>query len=361
MLLFVRDKKGTGADEKMLLRLDVRHEFLHSNKTDVIEKRIFMTEKQKKLPYNKRKAVSHIIFDVNFMFEQNDTDFFSLLERIKNEEPDIEVTLYYYSRDEYLLSRNIEVLQKQGYNGVFVADDENDFLKKLNSLITDSEMSVQSTYESKQGCVGVGVLGGCPRIGTTTQAMQLLMFLQNSGYRVGLIQWEQEPDINVYVDIIDHSRRYNHSEFVINGLHFYGKEDLKLAINDNDFLIFDFGSISVLDEANRDFFLEQDIKIAVLGVKSKEIAFLPQVFDLDKGEGERYIYSFTAPEDREGVKGQMDSRSKDTYFADYTPDYFVYSNNDTMYSKILGIALLQKTPQSKLARGIRKNKTPRSK
>lgn len=349
MLLFVRDKVDTSADEKMLQRLKVRHEFLHSNRIDAIGKRLFFSEKQKKLPFNKGKLVSHLIFDVNYMFEQNDTDFFSLLERIRENAPEISVVLYYYTKDEYLLSRNIEALRQLGYADIVAVDDINDFLKKLNLLVVTDELAqlVPPIQFRNAGCVSVGVLGGCQRIGTTTQAMQLQMFLQNSGYRVGLIQWVPRPDLKSYVEVVTNAKLLSPSEFVINGLRFYGKEDLKVAINDNDFLLFDFGAIGLLEEAELDFFRQMDIKIAVLGVKHSEVAHFADVFELDGGGELRYIYSFIAPPDREDVKRQMEERSKDTYFADYTPDYFQYSENDTMYSKMLGVTLLQKPPNKK--------------
>lgn len=352
MLLFVRDKVESSSDEKMLQRLKVRYELLHSNRIDAIGKRIFFTEKQKKMPFNKGKIVTHLIFDINYMFEPNDTEFFSLLEQIKDREPDISVVLYYFTKDEYLLSRNIEALRKIGYDGIVAVDDINDFLKKLNSLIMTDNLDLMSpnNQTNNPNCVRVGILGGCRRIGTTTQAMQLLMFLQNSGYRVGLIQWVENPDLNGYVDVVKNAKRLNQSEFVINGLRFYGIEDLKIAINDNDFLLFDFGGIEIPGKSDTGFFRDMDIKIAVLGVKNSEVTNFSSVFELDQGGDMRYIYSFIAQTDREDVKGQMGQRSKDTYFADYTPDYFLYSENDTMYSKILGVTLLQKPLNKKTAK-----------
>lgn len=346
MLLFVRGKAHPGADEKMLLRLGVGYEFLHSNKVDELERRVLIPEKGRKAQKEKKK-IKHIMFDLNYMLEHEDTGFIALLERIKKERPNIWVTFYYYADDEYLISRSAERIREIGYTHFIVAADSGDYLKQLNTFIISN--GLKPSEASASGCISIGVLGGCRRMGTTTQAVQMMMFLQKTGYRAGLIQWHSTPDLQSYVDAIQGAKRLNESEFVIKGLRFYGKRDVKTALTENDYLIFDFGNIEAIEQDCIDLFIEQDKQITVLGVKNSETHHITEILGLDRKGDFKYVYSFVLKAERNRVTSQAGERKKTTHFADYTPDYFTYSGNDAMYAKILAIEIPQKPPQKKIA------------
>ena len=345
MLLFIKRKEQSDADEKMLLRLKVKHEILHSNRIDDIAKRVFVLDKNK-IP-KLQKPVEHIVFDLNYMLEPGDSYFLSLLVRLRNEAPGVGVTFFYFSDDEYLVNRSIESIKQIGFTRFLIADDPGDFLKKFNAFIITNAW--QSEDRGYSGCISIGVLGGCERIGTTTQSLQMMMFLQKAGLRVGLIQWQSTDEISSYVEIVKGAKNLTPSEYVINGLHFYGPEDLKTALNDNDYLVFDFGNVATIGQEAMDLFLEKDIRVSVLGVKSKEVRHFSEVFALDKKGDMKYIYSFILNTDREEVKNQMGARKADTYFSEYAPDYLTYCGDNAMYSKILGVVVPQKPPQQKVA------------
>lgn len=345
MLLYIKKKSQHDADEKMLRRLGGKHEVLYSNKTEDLRKRIFISEKSK-LPQTKKRAIEHIVFDLNYMLEPNDGNFLAMLGQLKNERPDVQVTFFYLLDYEYLLSNAVEQILIMGYTQFLKAENDSDFLKKLNAFLVDI---TGFSNDGKRGrCITVGVLGGCRRIGTTIQSMQILMFLQQTGFRVGLIQWHNEPELQGYVDIVPGSKFLTESEFVVAGYRFYGQQDLKTALNDNDFLIFDFGNIEKIDERSIALFQEKDIRIAVLGAKISEVRNFSAMFGLDTNRDMKYIYSFILPADRGSVKSQMGDRRNDTYFAEYTPDYFTFGGQDDMYSKMLNVQVPQQPAQRKL-------------
>lgn len=345
MLLYVKRKSQHDADEKMLLRLCGKHEVLHSNKTDELRKRIFISEKSK-LPQTKKRSIKHIIFDLNYMLEPNDNDFLSMLGQLVHERPDVRVSFYYLLDNEYLLSNAIEQIYIIGYTHFIKAENTGDYLKKLNTFLVD--MNGFGEEARRGGCVSIGVLGGCRRIGTTIQAMQIVMFLQKTGYRVGLIQWQPAPELQSYVDIVPGAKYLNESEFVVAGYRFYGQRDLKTALNDNDYLVFDFGSIDRIDSECLDLFQNKDVRVAVLGAKISEVQHMPDIFGLDRQDDMKYIYSFILPGDMESVKEQMQERKNDTFFAEYTPDYFTYGGQDALYSKMLNVQVPQQPVQKRI-------------
>ena len=161
----------------------------------------------------------------------------------------------------------------------------------------------------------VGIVGCQPRIGTTTQALQLTLCLMHMGYNAAYVEMGERDYIEkldaLYQGItIDKNRgRY-------------------------DYVIKDYGYIG-----NPGFekisFLEQQIKIVVGGAKANEVDYVEQVIEDECYEDVNYIFSFIGLSEQRDVKEMMKSKKERTYFAVYTPDPFTYVEND-IYEYILG-------------------------
>lgn len=182
--------------------------------------------------------------------------------------------------------------------------------------------------------VTVAVAGAGSRIGTTTQAMQLLHYLRAASYKCALVDMQSSGQLEQYLDVYaGQAEVLNPHEFVIQGCRLLttGKV-LMQARAEYDYVICDYGPYNEIAETVS--FWEKDIKILVAGVKPWESAFLPQVFEDDDGSL-NYIFSFVAQADEADVLQQMDSSAASTYFAPYAPDYFTYCGADEFYARLL--------------------------
>ncbi len=162
--------------------------------------------------------------------------------------------------------------------------------------------------------VTVAVAGAGSRIGTTTQAMQLLQYLRMAGYKCALVDMQSAGQLEQYLDVYaGQAEVLNPHEFVIQGCHLLttGKV-LMQARAEYDYVVCDYGPYS--DIAETVSFWEKDIKILVAGIKPWGKRLLPQVFEDDDGSL-NYIFSFVAQADEADVLQQMDSSSASTYFA----------------------------------------------
>ena len=60
-----------------------------------------------------------------------------------------------------------------------------------------------------------------------------------------------------------------------------------------------------------------------------------------------YVFSFVPQRDRDDILKSMSPFDVRTYFAGWTPDYFLYSGNDELYGYITGQLKAKETVQKK--------------
>ena len=177
----------------------------------------------------------------------------------------------------------------------------------------------------------IAIAGTGPRIGTTTQAMQLMMFLEANGYSAALIESNDEPIISEF--ITEDTVLIDSDHYIFNNLNFYRNRNAILkAKTEFQYLILDYGDFSKIPEKTA--FLDKDLNIICTGAKPSETKHLAPVFDLND-DSLTYIFSFIAKNEERDIKEQMvDSK---LFFAPYTPDYFSYSGQDELYMEILSV------------------------
>lgn len=341
MLIFVTSKSEKGVFKKLFNRLEAEHHFIHSSTLEAIKKSIYAVDTD-------GQSTIYIFFDLYFMFEQNDDDLFTLLQTLKNEKKHIFPLFYYYADSEPLLYRNVERLKNEGYEDIFAAETATSLAMSLNTFIIKNGLHKKgktSQRPAKTSCITIGVMGACSRIGTTTQALQMMMYLKSIDYNVGLIQTHK--DIETYVGRESHSKYLSDTEFSIDNLRFYSLKDEKTALNDNDFLLYDYGSYEKVSNEDVSAWLKKDVRVSVMGNKNNETAFIPRITNMDKSCEFTYIYSFVGERDKPTVLNSMGNKAGNTYFADYTPDYFAFGGNNEMYARILSIEVKQEETKAR--------------
>lgn len=205
------------------------------------------------------------------------------------------------------------------------------------SLVDDTQV----ISNISQKAVTVAFVGASSRIGTTTQAIQYIRYLQFLGKKA------------CYISIND-----NYIELLrnINGLE-YTDEKLKMLTYENidmfnevdelsnilkkpyDFFVFDYGNIC---ENNFPFFsfLERDIRICVCGSKSTEIIDTNNLINRMNNNDVFYLFNFTSEEYQSEMLNFMNDKKDKTFFAPYCFDYFLYTSlSNDIYRNFYNVEL----------------------
>lgn len=181
--------------------------------------------------------------------------------------------------------------------------------------------------------VTIAVTGSCSRIGTTTQALQLLLYLKSQGYRCAMIDMAGAEQLQQYADLMQDSIQIGPFEWQLQGIPILTNAKLLMqARNAYDYILCDYGPYQGIIEPVG--YWEKDIKIAVAGTKPWESAPLQQLFE-DEDGSLSYIFSFVPESDHAAVRQQMADSASKTFFAPFAPDYFTYCGQDDFYSKLI--------------------------
>lgn len=179
----------------------------------------------------------------------------------------------------------------------------------------------------------IAVAGAGHRIGTTTQAMQICLYVKALGYKAAVIEMAASV-LTGYTQISDDAVLFDEHHFRVEGTDVYNDCTCILdAKSQYDYLILDYGCFADLTEPAD--YLRNDILVAVCGVKPSEVELAADVLRVDNGTI-HYIFSFVPQRDRPDVLASMEQYGERTYFAGWTPDYFLYSGDDDLYGKITG-------------------------
>lgn len=190
----------------------------------------------------------------------------------------------------------------------------------------------------------IAVAGAGHRIGATTQAMQICLYVKALGYKAAVIEMAASA-LTGYTQISDEAVLFDEHHFRVEGTDIYNDRTCILdGKSQYDYLILDYGCFSDLTEPAD--YLRNDILVAVCGAKPSEVELAADVLRVDNGTI-HYIFSFVPQRDRPDVLASMEQYGERTYFADWTPDYFLYSGNDNLYGKITGQIQGNKTVQKK--------------
>lgn len=206
---------------------------------------------------------------------------------------------------------------------------------------------IESSYISS---VTIAVVGSTTRIGTTTQALQIVKHILLEGCTACYIQLNSSDYVQriseFYTDSVCDDEigmvTYQNIEM------YYKQERIADILAKNyDYYIYDFGCIS-----DKDFtlvqFLEKDIKIAVCGSKANELPQIQTVLELIGNAAVEYIFSFTSENDQSDIIELMADKRKHTFFTEYIPDPFSYAPcSETIFKAVIKPGKPKNQPDAK--------------
>ena len=226
--------------------------------------------------------------------------------------------------------------------------------------------NTQPTYQTAQPQVDdiiirkkIGVLGIIPRIGTTTQAIQLVKAIQSEGITACYVQENNSEfleDMENYFSDIEKDTERNC--LIYEGMEFYGNKNSTYS-RDYNYIVIDYGSCGETKQIPSDFY-NNDIRIVVCGGTAEEVSALTNISrQLYADENIIYIFSFIADYEREDILDLVSDRRSNVYFAPYTPDcYSINEENISNFKSVLGIKEKIETKPTK-KRGLRRKKERR--
>ena len=136
----------------------------------------------------------------------------------------------------------------------------------------------------------VGVIGCQPRIGTTTQALQIVLCLQGLGYRAAYVEMGEHDYLKNLVEIYEDVTIDKYNVIRCRSIPMYtGKQIILANQHRYDYLVKDYGYIDSPDYTIAYF--EQDIRVVVGGTKANEIEYMERVIE---DPGYLNVSSFTS-------------------------------------------------------------------
>lgn len=192
-------------------------------------------------------------------------------------------------------------------------------------------------FKSEISTKNIAFAGICGHIGTTTQAIRLMLYLKKKNKKVCYAEMNDRAFINkmhgLYPDV-----KYSKSsgQSVYKDLIYYRQEDYVRALATGyDFIIKDYGNFSE-ENFEKLSFLEQECKIIVAGSKPNEIFELAKLSDY-RSYGLYYIFNFVPEDEKALIKELMKDEKDRVFFAPYTPDMFEGGACDTYFKLMLGV------------------------
>ena len=176
----------------------------------------------------------------------------------------------------------------------------------------------------KQRLQTIGVAGALPRIGVTTQALQMVKYFQIAGYRACYIEMNGSGYPEKVLQVYRKAKKKKNGMVEFSHVPLYGKEIWKEAAENYDFLVKDYGAVRDAS-FEKISFLEQDMRILLCGVKPDEVAASEWALETYGEKCDRFLFNFVCEEERKEIKKMMVERAEMTYFMEGIPNPFSYA------------------------------------
>ncbi|MCI9577170.1 MAG: hypothetical protein HFJ84_11180 [Clostridiales bacterium] len=262
-------------------------------------------------------------------------------------------TLVVMARNYSPQSELIQNIQKVGISHLLTACSLSGIKEQLERILSmdsapaspsvpqtpTTECPVFSVSPSNRRFQTIAVAGANPRMGTTTQVLQMVKYLLFRGRKACYLQMNGSNFIG------DLKRTYEiSSEDPAIGKVTYQNVDLfenpdKISQAFQfgyDFYVYDYGVISS-PSFHRVSFLEKDRKFLVCGISPEELPHTNQAISEFYDSDVQYLFNLVPVQDQKSILEMMENQASRTYFPGYAPDPFVYSSSsNVMYRKIFG-------------------------
>lgn len=209
------------------------------------------------------------------------------------------------------------------------------------TVTQETNQQQQQTSTQSKPFKSISLCGACRRIGTTTQAIQIIKFLQFNGYKAAYIEMNNTGFVlqlaQVYSDIevnVPQNKKitYKNIDF------FYSQENLSDILKMNyDYFIFDYGSADD-PQFNAISFIEKDIPIICCGSAPNEWSATNAVISKTLLNDAYYIFNFCDVAEHSDIRELMQEKAKKTIFSGYTPDFAVFTaDRNNLYKQIINV------------------------
>ena len=181
----------------------------------------------------------------------------------------------------------------------------------------------------------VGFMGAQSRIGTTTQAIQFVKYLQSQNLQACYIEAGHQGHIETIPELYQNAKQDTDSgkiTFEQTDLYYDPHKVQDLLEKGYHVYVYDFG---VFEPEKMFSFLEKDMRIAVCGSKPWEMPNNTELLRRLYEDDVQYLFSFTEKNLREPLLKSMRNKSKTTYFCEYCPSAFSWTANQLEMQKSL--------------------------
>lgn len=196
----------------------------------------------------------------------------------------------------------------------------------------------------------IAVAGVMHRIGTTTQAVQLVKYLMLQGHKACYVQSNGTDYIQRIMTYYECEIEKDLGKIVFENVDMYYDIDKigTILSLDYDYYVYDYGCM--FDTSfNKLSFLERYKRIVVCGVKPNEIEFANKLIQHRYYSDLYYIFSFVDENTQKNILELMEDLKSHTYFSGYIPDPFVYDPSSDFYKEIMPVECLNTEKGSKVS------------
>lgn len=347
-----------------------------------IEENIDIKKQENDILFQLSKA-KYLVTDIEQYINEAD-EIVESLDAIKKLGAKIIVLTSSLSSDNLLISKLVDIDIK---NFISKADNLSSMKNELEKNLTDyydvnERKEIEEIKNLKKATLlkdekttTIALAGSINRIGTTTQALQIVKYLIYKGYKACYIEvnnnvyenntLSQEKEPLTYTRKLKKILSLNEDEEInmikYEGIELYNNIDKLADIKDRDydFIVFDYGCYKN-NSFNKASFLKDDINIFICGSEITEIDEAAALASNISYEKSKLVFSFTDKSDEDDIISLISSiKIKENeengarcYFANFTPSPFKLSSID-LYDSLLDI----KATEDSLALSKAKEKT----
>lgn len=211
------------------------------------------------------------------------------------------------------------------------------------------EKKEEESQESMESGKMIGIAGAVPRMGTTTQAIQSVKYLQYCGHSAAYIQMNAHHFVEDLAAAYSEAMQDEDSGVVsYQGVDMYYRLDKLQEIlkKEYEFFVFDYG-VYKDPGFNKISFLEKEIQIFVVGSKPGEFDATYDVIQNNFYSDNFYIFNFVATSEQKDLLDLMAEKADVTFFAEEARDPFAFSGNTEMYGKMIPVEQLPQVKKKK--------------
>lgn len=172
----------------------------------------------------------------------------------------------------------------------------------------------------------IGIAGAVPRMGTTTQAIQLVKYLMYKGYKACYIQMNNHGYVEELMDAyegVEEEKLIGKAVYQEVDMYYKLEKLPEVLKRDYDYFVYDYGVFSDRD-FNKISFLEKDLQIFTVGTKPGEFMKTYQLIENNFYNSVLYIFNFVVDDkqERDDIYELMAEKEDVTFFAPDCRDPF---------------------------------------